>query len=156
MGVEIPSDAERCVELAKLTCFFHDGRIDENCMETFFEFRGHIFDNNICRLQNPGEDQSLKELFNTYCFEKEIRAYNPDFEKLRVLIRHGANVNAPNRYGYTPLHTLAGKNNLEAIKFLVCEAKADVNAKDGHGSTPLDIARMMGKVGVAEWISGAD
>ncbi|MCL2284181.1 MAG: ankyrin repeat domain-containing protein [Fibromonadales bacterium] len=138
-GIEIPSDADDCIELAKLTCFCHEGKADEDCMENFFEFRNHMFVNNICRLQNPGNYQSLKELFNTYCFANEAHAYKPDFEKLCALIKHGANVNAPNRFSYTPLHKALGENNIEIIKFLIFEAKADVNAKDKYGSTPLHI-----------------
>jgi len=45
-------------------------------------------------------------------------------------------VNAPGRYGLTPLHYAAAFGSLEAIETLVARG-ADVNAKDPHEATPL-------------------
>jgi ankyrin repeat protein len=83
----------------------------------------------------------------------EARAYNPDFEKLRILIKHGANVNTQNRYGYTLLHNAANSETSELAKFLIFEAKADINAKDGYDSTPLDIAKMMKNITMIQYLS---
>ena len=55
------------------------------------------------------------------------------------LIQDGANVNAKNDTGTTPLMIAAGNNpNPEVLKGLI-EAGADVNAKDKDGDTPLMI-----------------
>jgi ankyrin repeat protein len=55
----------------------------------------------------------------------------------RVLIEHGANVNARNWDDVTPLHQAVRARNLSVTKILLLHG-ADANAKDkGHGSTPL-------------------
>lgn len=48
-------------------------------------------------------------------------------------------VNAPGRYGLTPLHYAAAFGSLEAIETLVARG-ADVNAKDPRDATPLHYA----------------
>lgn len=54
-------------------------------------------------------------------------------EEAKALIRAGANVNARDRIGYTPLHLCSGA---ELAKMLI-EAGADVNARADDGATPL-------------------
>ena len=41
--------------------------------------------------------------------------------------------------GYTALHWMAIKNELDLLKFLVVECRADVNCKANLGETPLHI-----------------
>ncbi|WP_409152637.1 ankyrin repeat domain-containing protein [Fretibacterium fastidiosum] len=57
-------------------------------------------------------------------------------ERVRQLIQAGADVNAKNEYGWTPLMIAAIENTPEVLKVLI-EAGADVNAKDRNGLTPL-------------------
>ena len=58
------------------------------------------------------------------------------------LIQDGANVNAKNDTGTTPLMIAAGNNpNPEVLKVLI-EAGADVNAQNKDGSTPLILAAL--------------
>jgi uncharacterized protein len=58
----------------------------------------------------------------------------------RLLIEHGANVNARQiELGFTPLHEAAGNGDLEFAELLV-ERGADVNAKMTDGKTPLAYA----------------
>ncbi len=45
--------------------------------------------------------------------------------------------------GTTPLHYSAGNHKIEVLKLLVA-AKADINARDKDGKTPLDIATKVG------------
>ena len=49
-------------------------------------------------------------------------------------------VHARDRYGRTQLHRAAYKGNVETVKALL-NARADVNAKDDDGFTPLHSAR---------------
>ena len=60
-------------------------------------------------------------------------------KKALLLIEHGADVNAKDNSGRTPLceAVSAGKENL--VQFFL-EHGADVNAKDNHGKTALTIA----------------
>ena len=53
-----------------------------------------------------------------------------------LLLEKGADVNAKNNDGWTPLHW-ASENGHEAIVSLLLEKGADVNAKDNDGETPL-------------------
>ncbi len=60
-----------------------------------------------------------------------------DLGKVKYLVENGANVNAKDNDGWTPLHWAASKNNLDMVKYLVETGKADVNAKTSYGTTPL-------------------
>jgi len=58
---------------------------------------------------------------------------------IRALLAAGAEVDAANEYGYTPLHNLSqGAQAADApfVKMLI-EAGADINLKDHYGMTPL-------------------
>jgi len=61
-------------------------------------------------------------------------------EIARVLIEHGANVNARAANDFTPLHEAAASGKLDFAQLLL-EHGADVNAKTMDGKTPLDYAR---------------
>ena len=56
-----------------------------------------------------------------------------NYEIVKLLLEHSANVNAKDYYGDTPLHNT---NNYEIAKLLI-EYGANVNAKNEFGSTPL-------------------
>lgn len=57
----------------------------------------------------------------------------------RLLIEHGASVNARAAGGHIPLHEASANGNVELVKLLL-ENGADVNAKTDDGKTPLDFA----------------
>jgi ankyrin repeat protein len=68
----------------------------------------------------------------------------------RVLIEHGADVNAKTFLdGYSPLHFAVGNGHKEVAELLIAQA-ADVNAKSGTGATPLDLAMDNGKEELAD------
>ena len=71
-----------------------------------------------------------------------IAAHNRDLAAVKYCVSKGANVNATNKWGSTPLHfaTKTGDGAIEIIKFLVSK-NADVHSKNNEGNTPLDIAR---------------
>jgi outer membrane protein assembly factor BamB len=63
-----------------------------------------------------------------------------DLAQIESLLAAGAPVDAPARYGQTPLYFAAEKGHLEAARRLV-EAGADVNVRDGFfGASPLALA----------------
>ena len=61
-------------------------------------------------------------------------------EVAELLIANGANVNAKDDRGSTPLHKPANNGYKEIVELLI-QKGADVNAKDGTGLTPLDYAK---------------
>ena len=70
----------------------------------------------------------------------------------------GADVNAKNRYGSTPLHRAAYAGHKEIAELLIAKG-ADVNAKNGGwGRTPLHVAAIKGQKEIAELLidKGAD
>ncbi len=72
-------------------------------------------------------------------------AYKDDLAAATKLIRAGADVKAPNRYGMLPL-TLACQNGNIALIELLLKSGADPNAPVPGGETPLMTAARTGKV----------
>lgn len=58
----------------------------------------------------------------------------------RVLIDHGANVNAKGESDVTPLHTAAARGNIDAATLLL-ENGADINATTKDGKKPISYAQ---------------
>ncbi len=87
-----------------------------------------------------------------------------DVSAVRLMLDHGADVNAFDPLGRTPLMYAAASDlqPLDVVKLLI-ERGADVNAKDTHkqagdsGLSALDIAKLHGETPVVEWLvkSGA-
>lgn len=91
-------------------------------------------------------------------------AYLGDVNSVRLMLDHGADVNAFDPLGRTPLMYAAGSDTLalDVVKLLV-ERGAGVNAKDTHklggdsGLSVLDIAKLRGNTPVVDFLvkSGA-
>lgn len=83
-------------------------------------------------------------------------AQSNDVDAMRLLASHGADPNRPNGHGVTPLMVAAGfgfeyqgtnvspDSRLAAVKYLIEEAHANVNAKNDKGYTALHGAAYLG------------
>jgi ankyrin repeat protein len=69
-------------------------------------------------------------------------------EVCRVLIAAGADVNAPQRYGYTPIHAAAQNGDAELVELFI-SAGADAGAPRDGGETPADTAEAAGHIDIA-------
>jgi ankyrin repeat protein len=88
----------------------------------------------------------------------------PEPKVVRQLIEHGVDVNAKDRFGWTPLHyavrskapSADTRRWIECIRILV-QASADVNSEDNEGITPLhrSILRNPWNLAVAEILLAA-
>ncbi len=79
----------------------------------------------------------------------------PDREKVRLLVEHGANVNAQSSSsGRTPLLVAAGyPGTVDLIEFLIGRG-ADLHAKDAAGFTALPLAMLNADVDVLRFLVG--
>ncbi|KAM0435812.1 hypothetical protein ACHAPT_002700 [Fusarium lateritium] len=72
-------------------------------------------------------------------------ATEPCYNMARMLLSHGADVNARDTELLTPLHS-AADYNLEPMVKILLEAGADPNARDYEGTTPLGQAAIVGNM----------
>ena len=68
------------------------------------------------------------------------------------LIAHGADVNSWSSGGRQAVHFAAERNTGPKTLALLVAAGADLSARDEDGRTPLEIARLNGKMRLVEWI----
>jgi ankyrin repeat protein len=73
----------------------------------------------------------------------------------RMLIEHGADVNAKAANDLTPLHTAAARGNLESAKLLM-EHGADINASSTDGKTPLSYAEERNHPEMVEFLKSCE
>lgn len=74
-------------------------------------------------------------------------------QTISILLDHGCNVNAVDKYRQAPLHHAVKAGNLEAIKVLLrFKCTESLNKTDHRGQTPLSLAESHGKMAIIEYI----
>ncbi|KAL8741378.1 MAG: hypothetical protein Q9190_006012 [Brigantiaea leucoxantha] len=126
------------------------------------------FQSKVFLLTNDGDIEGIKALFSArLATPKDTTAHGTtllhvasrtrNVELIRLLIQEGADVNAPNQDGQSPLHeALALEDNYDVARLLI-ENGADLANKTTDDKTPLHafftntISQIMGKT---DWIEG--
>jgi hypothetical protein len=80
-----------------------------------------------------------------------------DVERVKKLLKKGADPNAEDKDGWTPLHVAASVGHVDVVKLLL-ERRANPNAEDKDGKTPLHYAAYKGHFDVVRLLleHGAD
>ena len=80
-----------------------------------------------------------------------------DIEKIKLLLEKGANIEAKDSYGNTPLVWASWSGYIEVVKLLI-EKGADIEVKNNYGFTPLIWASQNGRIEVVKLLveKGAD
>ena len=84
---------------------------------------------------------TMSEKHKTTCLHAAA-FYCQSTNTLEALIKKGANVNAKDHYGMTPLFYAIENRNYLTAQFLL-QHGANVNEKDNHGITPLHLSAKM-------------
>ena len=79
----------------------------------------------------------------------DAAGFKGNIEAVKQYLDGGADVNAKDGGGWTPLHHATEAGHKEIAELLIANG-ADVNAKDKYGRTPLDWAVMLGKPEIAD------
>ena len=136
-----------------------DSKADSNCLLELSDTWILITAADMQTMINSGADVNAKDNYDLTPLH--WTAIWGNAEVIPVLVKARANVNATDESGETPLHSIAGKDLIpikddyedwssvrstallrknEVISALL-KAGADVNAKNNHGETPLDLAK---------------
>lgn len=105
----------------------------------------------VTTLLNAGADINLPSRESMKVTPLASAAASKQTDIARLLIAHGANVNARAASGHIPLHEAAGNGNVEMVKLLI-DNGADVNARTDDGKTPLDFAIEYKRAEVIEFL----
>jgi cytohesin len=74
-----------------------------------------------------------------------------DAERVRELLKKGADPNAKNEYGLTLLHIAAIRGHVDVARLLL-QYGVDPNVQDERGRTPLHVAAIRGRVDVVRFL----
>ncbi|KAI2492666.1 serine/threonine kinase [Fragilaria crotonensis] len=100
------------------------------------------------RLHKKEEQTSFKEEERDLSVDLVRKARDGNLDKVRDLLKSGANVNAKDEYGYTALIRASMFGHLEVVRFLLVHDGVDVNTKNDFGVAALIAASKKGRLEV--------
>lgn len=130
--------------------------------------------NSVRFLLNSGLSVDLKDSNNNTPLLLAVQQGCYTEPNIKIFFENGADINARNKHGFTPLHLAIAAGNLERTQFILSlgladlrvavpswainSIAADVNAKDNEGNTPLHLASKLGYLEIAKILiaCGAD
>ena len=81
-----------------------------------------------------------------------------EWDVAKYLAQAGADANAKNKLGYTPLYRAVKSEMVDLVKYLQIQKVPDINAKDIDGATLLQLAAFGGRLDIVKYFTekGAD
>ncbi|KAG9341347.1 hypothetical protein JZ751_019452 [Albula glossodonta] len=110
------------------------------CEELVSMFQLHTFDVRTPFRQVVAYRQWKAESEGYQIMNVLLAAYRGDVQSLRRYFLSGADVNAVDYDGRSPLHVAASEGHVEVIRFLIENAGAHISTNDRWGNTPLQEA----------------
>ncbi|OGH96803.1 MAG: hypothetical protein A2104_02900 [Candidatus Melainabacteria bacterium GWF2_32_7] len=98
-------------------------------------FRGNLGRTQVDTVSFKGNNERLDQELIDY-LKSVKKSEKLDFEKVKKYITDGADPNAKDKNGQTPLHITARSNSTDIIEFLI-KSGADANIKDKYSVSPL-------------------
>ena len=98
----------------------------------------------MCCAHNFLENQKISRLHFVW---KRKNGENGD----QYVIEKGANIEAKENNGWTPLHIACYQGHLPIVQYLI-EKGANIEGKDKEQFTPLHIASLFGKIDVVKYL----
>ncbi len=110
------------------------------CRELVNRFSLHNYDNLLNQQTKKDPTRRDAQHRGDQVYQLINAASLGDIDEISRLIAHGADINAADYDGRSPLHLAAAEGRRDAVAFLVSK-NANCAAKDRWGATPLDDAR---------------
>jgi len=102
-----------------------------------------------CALKSRSRTETATEFEDKPTKSLRQAAKDGDLERLKKLIAEGADVNATDEKGWTPLHLASYRGHADVVKLLI-DHDASVNVQNEEGRTPLHYAGRRDHRGIAE------
>ncbi|KAH7864933.1 hypothetical protein Vadar_000126 [Vaccinium darrowii] len=134
-GIHGPSSHHTSMILSKAMQF----QEQEQSPDQFFDCLADYLDAASSSFSSPGEgeDQFMDEFLDG-CSLLHLACQTADIGMVELLLQQGANVNASDSRGQTPLHHCIVRGRISTAKLLLTRG-ADPQALDNEGKTPLQL-----------------
>lgn len=116
---------------------------DVGCTPLYRAVMDHFIPVNIIEilLEADSKRETINERNNYGWAPLHHATYEKEFEKIKALLRAGADPNVTDSYGNTPLHKIAAfAYNTENIITMLVQYGANMDVQNNDGDTPLHIA----------------